>query len=558
MLLELHVKNLALIERADVEFGEGLNILTGETGAGKSIIIGSVSMALGGKASRDSIRHGADYAYIELVFSVKGEDRLRALRELDTEPTEDGLVIISRKITPSRSISRINDETVTAARLRQITGLLLDIHGQHEHQSLLYKSKHLEILDAYVKAQTQPAKKKMEEEYKNYCILKKRLSSFEMDHDARLREADFLRFEIQEIEEGNIKEGEEEELTARYRRFSHARRIAENLNEAYDSLQADAVTRALRSVEQVTEYDEALQSIRDQLYDAEAILSDAGREISAYISSMEFDEESWRQTEERLDQSHSLQNKYGASVLAIQASLEEKRKRLEELENYDAFREQTEKKLKISTDHLCRLCTDLSEIRKKASVELVKRIRSGLLDLNFLDVEFDMEFETLDHFTPDGWDEVQFLISTNPGQPMRPLKDVASGGELSRIMLAIKTVLADSDEIPTLIFDEIDTGISGRTAQKVSEKLSYIAGSHQVICITHLPQIAAMADIHFEILKSASEGSTATTIERLGREKSIRELARLLGGAQITEAVLKNAHEMKDLADQTKKPWMER
>lgn len=558
MLLELHVKNLALIERADVEFGEGLNILTGETGAGKSIIIGSVSMALGGKASRDSIRHGADYAYIELVFSVKGEDRLRALRELDTEPTEDGLVIISRKITPSRSISRINDETVTAARLRQITGLLLDIHGQHEHQSLLYKSKHLEILDAYVKAQTQPAKKKMEEEYKNYCILKKRLSSFEMDHDARFREADFLRFEIQEIEEGNIKEGEEEELTARYRRFSHARRIAENLNEAYDSLQADAVTRALRSVEQVTEYDEALQSIRDQLYDAEAILSDAGREISAYISSMEFDEESWRQTEERLDQIHSLQNKYGASVLAIQASLEEKRKRLEELENYDAFREQTEKKLKISTDHLCRLCTDLSEIRKKASVELVKRIRSGLLDLNFLDVEFDMEFETLDHFTPDGWDEVQFLISTNPGQPMRPLKDVASGGELSRIMLAIKTVLADSDEIPTLIFDEIDTGISGRTAQKVSEKLSYIAGSHQVICITHLPQIAAMADIHFEILKSASEGSTATTIERLGREKSIRELARLLGGAQITEAVLKNAHEMKDLADQTKKPWMER
>ena len=558
MLLELHVKNLALIERADVEFGEGLNILTGETGAGKSIIIGSVSMALGGKASRDSIRHGADYAYIELVFSVKGEDRLRALRELDTEPTEDGLVIISRKITPSRSISRINDETVTAARLRQITGLLLDIHGQHEHQSLLYKSKHLEILDAYVKAQTQPAKKKMEEEYKNYCILKKRLSSFEMDHDARLREADFLRFEIQEIEEGNIKEGEEEELTARYRRFSHARRIAENLNEAYDSLQADAVTRALRSVEQVTEYDEALQSIRDQLYDAEAILSDAGREISAYISSMEFDEESWRQTEERLDQIHSLQNKYGASVLAIQASLEEKRKRLEELENYDAFREQTEKKLKISTDHLCRLCTDISEIRKKASVELVKRIRSGLLDLNFLDVEFDMEFETLDHFTPDGWDEVQFLISTNPGQPMRPLKDVASGGELSRIMLAIKTVLADSDEIPTLIFDEIDTGISGRTAQKVSEKLSYIAGSHQVICITHLPQIAAMADIHFEILKSASEGSTATTIERLGREKSIRELARLLGGAQITEAVLKNAHEMKDLADQTKKPWMER
>ena len=217
-----------------------------------------------------------------------------------------------------------------------------------------------------------------------------------------------------------------------------------------------------------------------------------------------------------------------------------------------------EQELEECRNGLEKLCTQLTGIRKKASGTLVKKIRQGLVDLNFLDVEFDMEFETLDHFTPDGWDEVQFLISTNPGQPMRPLKDVASGGELSRIMLAIKTVLADSDEIPTLIFDEIDTGISGRTAQKVSEKLSYIAGSHQVICITHLPQIAAMADIHFEILKSASEGSTATTIERLGREKSIRELARLLGGAQITEAVLKNAHEMKDLADQTKKPWMER
>lgn len=558
MLLELHVKNLALIEKADVEFGEGLNILTGETGAGKSIIIGSVSMALGGKASRDSIRHGADYAYIELVFSVREEDKIRALRKLDTEPTEDGLVIISRKITPSRSISRINDETVTVARLRQITGLLLDIHGQHEHQSLLYKSKHLEILDAYVKAQTQPAKKKIEEEYRNYCVLRERLSSFQMDTDARLREADFLRFEIQEIEEGNIKEGEEEKLTARYRRFSHARRIAENLNEAYDSIQADGVTRALRLVEQVTEYDEAMQGIRDQLYDAEAILSDAGREISGYLSSMEFNEEIWRQTEERLDQIHSLQSKYGATVQEIQASLEEKRKRLEELEHYDVFRQETEKEMKASADYLCHLCTDLSEMRKKASVDLVKQIRTGLLDLNFLDVEFDMEFETLDHFTPCGWDEAQFLISTNPGQPMRPLKDVASGGELSRIMLAIKTVLADSDEIPTLIFDEIDTGISGRTAQKVSEKLSYIAGSHQVICITHLPQIAAMADIHFEIRKSASEGSAATTIERLGRENEVRELARLLGGAQITEAVLKNAREMKDLADQTKKPWMER
>ena len=475
MLLELHVKNLALIEKADVEFGEGLNILTGETGAGKSIIIGSVTMALGGKASKDVIRCGADHAYIELIFSVDSKEKKKALMQLGTEPTEEGMVIISRKIMPSRSVSRINDETVTMARLRQITGLLLDIHGQHEHQSLLYKSKHLEILDAYVKAQTQPVKRKIEEEYKNYCRLKERLLSFKTDEDARLREMDFLRFEIQEIENGEVKEGEEEDLTLKYRRFAHARRIAEELENARELLQRDFAAQALRSVEQAAEYDKALEGIRDQLYDAEAILNDASREISSYMGSMEFDEEVFRMTESRLDQIHDLQRKYGNTTQLMLENLEKKKSRLEELENYDDYREKTEKALKESQDRLEECCAELSEIRKTASRHLVEKIKNGLLDLNFLDVQFDMEFDRLPHFTASGYDEAQFLISTNPGQPVRPLMEVASGGELSRIMLAIKTVLADSDDIPTLIFDEIDTGISGRTAQKVSEKLSYIA-----------------------------------------------------------------------------------
>lgn len=553
MLLELHVKNLALIEKADVEFGGGLNILTGETGAGKSIIIGSVTMALGGKASRDSIRHGAEYAYIELVFSVAGKEKTEALRALEVEPTEDGLVIVSRKIMASRSVSRINDETVTTARLRQITGLLIDIHGQHEHQSLLYKSKHLEILDAYIKNKTQPAKQKIAKEYQSYRALKERLEGFDMDSESRIREADFLRFEIQEIEDAALKEGEEEELTAAYRRFSHSQKIAESLGAAYDAMEFEPLSRALKELEGVVEYDEpSLGSIRDQLYDADSILGDAKREISSYMDSMEFDEEIFCQTEERLDLIHSLQSKYGATVALINQKLEEKRNRLEELEDYDYHREQTKKELEACGNRLEAFCAQLSEIRKKASRELVKKIRDGLVDLNFLDVEFDMEFERLEHFTASGWDETQFIISTNPGQPMRPLKDVASGGELSRIMLAIKTVLADSDDIPTLIFDEIDTGISGRTAQKVSEKLSYIAGSHQVICITHLPQIAAMADAHFEISKSARDGSTLTTIRLLDRDASVEELARLLGGAEITDTVRKNAVEMKELADRTK------
>ena len=552
MLLELHVKNLALIEKADVEFGEGLNILTGETGAGKSIIIGSVTMALGGKAPKGSIRPGADYAYIELVFSVAGEEKRKALRELDVEPTEDGLVIISRKLTSARSISRINDETVTMARLSQITGLLLDIHGQHEHQSLLYKSKHLEILDDYVKAATQPVKQTIADRYRIYRSLEEKLRGFDLDAESRIREADFLRFEIEEIEASALKEGEEEELTSVYRRYSHSRRIAECLGAAYEAVEGEWLARALKEVEQASEYDESLGGIRDQLYDADSILRDAGREMSAYLDSMEMDEETFRKTEERLDLIHNLQAKYGPTVEAICQKLEQKKKRLEELEDYDAHKKRMEQELEECRNGLEKLCTQLTGIRKKASRTLVKKIKQGLVDLNFLDVEFDMEFEKLDHFTPSGWDGAQFLISTNPGQPMRPLKDVASGGELSRIMLAIKTVLADSDDIPTLIFDEIDTGISGRTAQKVSEKLMLIAKSHQVICITHLPQIAAMADSHFEIAKSASQGRTITTIRLLDRQASVEELARLLGGARITEAVLKNAGEMKELADRTK------
>ena len=552
MLLELHVKNLALIEKADVEFGEGLNILTGETGAGKSIIIGSVTMALGGKAPKGSIRPGADYAYIELVFSVTGEEKRKALRELDVEPTEDGLVIISRKLTSARSISRINDETVTMARLSQITGLLLDIHGQHEHQSLLYKSKHLEILDAYVKAATQPVKQTIADRYRIYRSLEEKLRGFDLDAESRIREADFLRFEIEEIETSALKEGEEEELTSVYRRYSHSRRIAECLGAAYEAVEGDWLARALKEVEQASEYDESLGGVRDQLYDADSILRDAGREMSAYLDSMEMDEETFRKTEERLDLIHNLQAKYGPTVEAIFQKLEQKKKRLGELEDYDAHKKRMEQELEECRNGLEKLCTQLTGIRKKASRTLVKKIRQGRVDLNFLDVEFDMEFETLDHFTPSGWDGAQFLISTNPGQPMRPLKDVASGGELSRIMLAIKTVLADSDDIPTLIFDEIDTGISGRTAQKGSEKLMLIARSHQVICITHLPQIAAMADSHFEIAKSASQGRTITTIRLLDRQASVEELARLLGGARITEAVLKNAGEMKELADRTK------
>ena len=548
MLLELRVKNLALIEKAEVCFKDGLNILTGETGAGKSIIIGSVNMALGGKASRDMIRQGADSAYVELIFAVDEPEKQKRLRELDVDLLEDGILIISKKITPARSISKINDETVTAGRLKEITSLLIDIHGQHEHQSLLYKSKHLQILDDYAKSRTAPLKEEIAHVFHQYQSLSKKLADMNLDQEGRRREADFCRYEIDELEGACLKEGEEEILSARYRRLQHSQKIMENLSEAYDTMENARIDAALKSVSQAAEYDGELTGIRDQLYDADAIVSDVLHDVRRYMDEFSFDEEEFVRLEERLDLIHNLQAKYGSTIQEILGKLEEKRRRLKELENYDLVKQNTEKEWKACEAQLEELCGKLSDLRRKEAGKLVKRISQGLKDLNFIDVQFSMEFRRLDQYGAGGYDEAEFMISTNPGMPVRPLGMVASGGELSRIMLAIKAVLADTDDIPTLIFDEIDTGISGRTAQKVSEKLSYIAGSHQVICITHLPQIAAMADTHFEIAKEASGGLTTTSIKELDEEQMIAELARLLGGAEITEAVFDNAREMKRLA----------
>lgn len=548
MLLDLHVKNLALIENAELSFGEGLNILTGETGAGKSIVIGSVNMALGGKAPKDIIREGAEYAYVELVFSVTEPDKIAQLKAMDVTLSEDGLLIISKKIMTARSVSKINDETVTASKLKDITSLLIDIHGQHEHQSLLYKSKHLQILDAYAKARIIPIKYTIAQTYGMYQGLQEKIKALSMDQDMRLREADFCRYEIEAIENAALQEGEEEELTNLNRRFRNSQKIMDGLSSACRILSEQGISMALKEINQVARYDEELLPIRDQLFDADAILSDINHDIASYMDKFAFDEEEFLRIEERLDVIHGLQAKYGDSIPGILSLLEEKQKRLEELENHDSILQKLNSDLEETVKALEDQSSQLSEIRKAASQVLTKRIREGLKDLNFVDVKFEMQFEKLDHYTSSGYDEAEFLISTNPGERLKPLGMVASGGELSRIMLAIKSVLADSDEIPTLIFDEIDTGISGRTAQKVSEKLSYIGGNHQVICITHLPQIAAMADSHYAIEKAAVDGKTTTTIRKLGHEEMIQELARLLGGAKITDTVYDNAREMKELA----------
>ena len=559
MLVNLHVKNLALIDEADVNLGDGLNILTGETGAGKSILIDAVNAALGQKVSGSVIRKGAEYAYIELMFSIDEAEKLEAVRELDIVPEEDGTIIVTRKIMAGKSMSRINDEAATLSKLRRLTSLLLDIHGQHEHQSLLSDKKHLEILDLYGKETIRPEKQKVEKLYQEYAALMKEYASFDMDEDVRLRQLDFIRFAIGEIEDAAIRQGEEEELEARHKVCASGAKIAAALNEVkkeigYDGAQAagEAVDRAIHSMAQITGLDSALDGIASQLTDLEAVLNDCNRAVSDYLDDLVIDEEELAGIRKRLDLIRTIESKYGNKWELIQGYLAEKYEQLKKLEHYEEQKKIVAEQLQKTEERLKKASGRLSALRKKASKSLCGRIAGGLSELNFENVELTMEFCPLKEYTKNGTDQVQFLISTNVGEEPKPLHMVASGGELSRIMLAVKTVLADDDDIPTLIFDEIDTGISGRTAQMVSEKLSYIGRNHQVLCITHLPQIASMADRHYLIEKSSRTGKTETRIHKLDGEESVTELARLLGGAQITEAVLENAREMKKLAEQTK------
>ncbi len=558
MLQNLHVKNLALIDEIEVEFGDGLNILTGETGAGKSIILGSVNLALGGRYTKDILRQGAEYGFVELTFQVENEHQIRELRELDIYP-EDGTVVLSRRLMEKRSISRINGETVPIALLKEAASILIDIHGQHEHQSLLYKKNHLGIVDAFARETASDVKQKVLKAYKAYKACEKELDEMETDEAQRAKELSFLKFETGEIREADLKTGEDEDLEELYRRIVNSKRIAECVSEAYlytsegNDSASENLSRAIRAVSEIVEYDERASQMYDQLVEIDSLLNDFNRELADYADECEFSDEEFHDTEERLNEINHLKTKYGNTIEEILAYCAAQEKRLAALEDYDNYIEDLRAKAKKSEEELRKQAKKLSAIRRKQAKVLSKSIEDGLKDLNFENVQFEIGFAETKGYTAEGMDDVEFMISLNPGQPLKPLASVASGGELSRIMLAIKTVMASRDEIETLIFDEIDVGISGRTAQKVSEKMAVIGKGHQVICITHLAQIAAMADRHYLIEKASSKGDTRTDIRRLDENESVRELARILGGAKITDTVLKSAVEMKELARQTVK-----
>lgn len=554
MLIHLHVKNLALIEDIEVEFGPGLNILTGETGAGKSVLLGSMQLILGGRTARDMIRTGASCALVELLFQVENKKAEQALNSLGIF-TEEGQVLLSRKIMDGRSINKINGETCTVGQMKAAAECLLDIHGQHEHQSLLYQEKQLEILDAYGREKIRPAKEAVRQSYEEYRKYMRALKELDTDEEQRNREKAFLEFEISEIEKAHLVPGEDEELETLYRRLNNGKLILETLQSVhsltgYDSGQGagEAVGTGVRELLRVTEYDTQLESMAETLQEIDGLLNDFNRELSSYVEDLSFDDETFYETEKRLDQINGLKAKYGRTIEEILEYQNTQQQKLEKLARYEENFLEARQNLKKAEEQLEKDSYVLSEIRKDYSKTLTEKIIEGLRDLNFLDVKFRIDFQRKQEFTDNGYDSIEYEISTNPGESVKPLGRIVSGGELSRIMLAIKAILADRDQIETLIFDEIDTGISGRTAQKVSEKMAVIGGCHQVLCITHLPQIAAMADTHFEIEKHQKGSETITEIHPLGERESVRELARLLGGAEITEAVLKNAMEMKELA----------
>ena len=554
MLHNLHVKNLALIEEAEVDFSQGLNILSGETGAGKSIIIGSIGAAIGEKVSRDMIRKDADYALIELIFSV--DDTVRHKLEAMDIPMEDDQVILTRRISSGRPVAKINAESVPAAKLKEAASLLIDIHGQHEHQSLLNQKNHLQILDAYAKKEFRGLKEELAEAYHAYISIRNELNEASLDTEQRTRELSFLQYEAEEIEEAALTPGEDEELEKQYRRFANGKKIMGSIGQVYELTSengaAQMTSHAVLEISKISAYDEKAGQLEAQLVEIDDLLNDFNRELAGYMEDMDFDEERFYEIEKRLDLLNGLKAKYGGTVEQILSEYEKKLARIEKLSDYDAYLSGLSQKLEQKEAALESLCQRVSQIRQKQAVKLAKKIKAALIDLNFLDVQFELRLTRKKEFTVSGYDEAEFLISTNPGEPIRSLTKVASGGELSRIMLAIKAVLADCDEIGTLIFDEIDTGISGRTAQMVSEKMNVISKDHQIICITHLPQIAAMADAHFLIQKQAKKNHTETTIRKLNADESVDELGRMLGGVKITDTVLKSAKEMKDLAVATK------
>ena len=549
MLESLSVRNFALIKEAHIDFKNNLNVLTGETGSGKSILIGSINLALGMRASKEYMRDENEDTTVSIAFSIKDEELIKMIKDMDIPVDEDGKVIIYRKITKDKNIAKINDESSTLNKIRELTDKLIDIYGQHDGESLRKNAKHIEFLDDFIGKDSAEKKSVISKLYTELKEKKERLDSFNLDERMRLREIDILKYEVDELEKANLKSGEEEELADRFKLISNSKNIIESLTNAFNSLQELNISAAVKEVKSATKYDESLNDICSSLMDCESLISDSIKELDKKIEQYDIDEKEYANMESRLDLIRGILAKYNNSVDKALSELETKKKRLLELDDYDNEKNKAKDEVEKAEAKLEKAASELSELRKEYAKDFIAKIVEELKDLGFLDVKFDINIERKQEITRDGFDEVTFMISLNTGEKMRALSDVASGGELSRIMLSIKTILSESYGTETLIFDEIDAGISGITASKVASKLNRIAKNHQVILITHLPQIAAMADNHFVIKKEVAGDRTMTTIDQLNDKGMIEEIGRLISsGGELTKNVLANAEELKEAA----------
>lgn len=550
MLESINVKDLALIRECRVELKEGLNILTGETGAGKSIILGSVRLALGERAGKDVIRTGADAAMVELVFKSDRSEVISCMKEMDLPMESDGSIYISRRIQEGRSVAKCNGEVISARDLKRLAALLIDIHGQNDTRELLDVRNYRDILDDHAADDLKGLLGEMSEAYGAYRELKRELESADADDKNRDKELSLAEFELGEIENAQLMIGEDEELEERYRLMKNAGRIAESLSKVSAMLHSDEgvgamLGSAVREINQVSGYDTAVSDIGGRLEDAEATVSDILRDIRGYMDDMEFSEAEFRQTENRLDTLNHLKSKYGESIEAVLKYADERRAYMEKAANFDAYMA----KLSADTEAAHKKALDtagrLHEARVVAADGLCALMTEKLRTLSFDNVTMNISVDgDPENLGADGIDDVDILVSFNLGEPVKSLSKVASGGELSRFMLALKEVTASKGGVETLVFDEIDAGISGKTAWNVSGSMKNLSSSHQIIAITHLPQIAARADEHYLIEKRTEGGGTVTDIMPLNDEQRVEEIARLLSGGELTEAGIENAREL--------------
>lgn len=571
MLETLSIRNLAVVESVDVHFYPGFHVLTGETGAGKSIIIDALGLIAGGRGSADSIRYGCEKAEMEALFSLPGEHPVwDTLEKLGIRAQKEEHLIIRREInSQGKSISRVNGQMVNLSMLREIGEQLVNIHGQHEHQNLLRPERHLGLLDTYGEAVIGPLKSDYQEKYTAFASVEKELRELQESSQKSYQMLDLYRFQLEEIASAALKPGEDELLSEERVKLAHSEKMMDSISGAYETLNGrqglEAIQNVITMLEDVARYDEkALKPLLEQIQSSYYQLEDASFQLRDYREDIEFNPARLEEVETRLDLISGLRRKYGETVEQILAYYEQISREADLLENKDEHLAKLTVKRNALLGDLMTAAGRLSEARRQCATDLASQVEGELKDLQMERTSLEVKLDIMEdprgvevdgrriRLTRQGIDNAEFMISPNPGEPLRPLSKIASGGELSRIMLAMKSIFARHEDIPVLIFDEVDTGVSGRAAQSIADKLYRLSSTCQVFSITHLPQVACMADHQYLIQKKVQDGRTMTEVEPLSEQGRIHELARMLGGVEITEKTLHHAQEMLDLAEASK------